>query len=183
MLRIIALCAIFCTYIFADSSIFGLWKSIDDDTRKPTAVWKIYETDTHTLQGEILLSIGYDDDEKCKDCKDEYKNFPISFTKPLPIIGTPFIYGLKAKDNKELNVWEDGYIIDPKSGKLYACKIEFKKADMDKFMVDTLKVRGQLIGLGFFGRTQFWQRSSEDELNALRAANPKAIEDRKNSKK
>ena len=48
--------------------------------------------------------------------------------------------------------WEDGTILDPKSGKTYSCYITFEDEN-------TLKVRGY-IGFSLLGRTQKWIRKN-----------------------
>ena len=50
----------------------------------------------------------------------------------------------------EDDVWEEGTILDPKSGKVYDCYINLEDGN-------TLKVRGYL-GFSFLGRTQIWKR-------------------------
>lgn len=158
---------------FADP-VLGLWKSIDEKTNQPTAIWQLIKNEKGELEGSIVLSIGYSDDELCKECKDEYEGFKQK-QRPLKLIGTPFIYKLK---QKSLGVWSDGYIIDPKTGKLYSCQISFKAADGDKFQKDTLKLRGHIVGFSFLGRSQYWQKSRQTELESLRKNNDKAIKKR-----
>jgi len=48
------------------------------------------------------------------------------------------------------NKWENGEILDPKSGKIYSCKIELDGKDK-------LKVRG-FMGVSILGRTQTWYK-------------------------
>ena len=55
------------------------------------------------------------------------------------------------------NVWDDGSIYDPDSGKTYSCKITMKN---DK----TIEVRGY-IGISLFGRTETWKRSENLSMN------------------
>lgn len=64
-------------------------------------------------------------------------------SKPLKgkKILTGFVYAGK-------NVWEDGSIYDPKSGKTYSCKIT-RQSD------GSLKVRG-FVGVSLLGRTTVW---------------------------
>ncbi len=50
----------------------------------------------------------------------------------------------------EDDTWEEGTILDPKSGKVYDCTISFEDPN-------TLNVRGYL-GFSLFGRTQTWRR-------------------------
>jgi uncharacterized protein (DUF2147 family) len=45
--------------------------------------------------------------------------------------------------------YEDGTIYDPKSGKIYSCKMTLSD--------NTLKIRGY-IGISLFGRTEVWTR-------------------------
>ena len=47
------------------------------------------------------------------------------------------------------NVYEDGTIYDPKSGKTYSCKMTLNG--------DVLKIRGY-IGISLFGRSENWTR-------------------------
>ena len=48
------------------------------------------------------------------------------------------------------DVYEDGTIYDPKSGKTYSCKMTIEG--------NTLKIRGY-IGISLFGRTEVWTRA------------------------
>ena len=68
-----------------------------------------------------------------------------------PIIGLPLIQGFKYDSD---NVWTDGQIYDPESGKLYSCKLTL-------MMDGTLKVRGY-VGISLFGRTEIWTRPPAD---------------------
>ena len=68
-----------------------------------------------------------------------------------PIIGLPLVQGFKYDGD---NVWVDGTIYDPDSGKLYSCK-------MTLMMDGRLKVRGY-VGISLFGRTEIWTRPPPD---------------------
>ena len=68
-----------------------------------------------------------------------------------PIIGLLLIQGFKYDGD---NVWIDGTIYDPDSGKLYSCK-------MTLMMDGRLKVRGY-VGISLFGRTEIWTRPPPD---------------------
>lgn len=64
-----------------------------------------------------------------------------------PIIGLPLVSGFRYDGD---NVWSDGHIYDPESGKTYKCKMTL--------MPDgSLRVRGY-IGISLFGRTTVWTR-------------------------
>lgn len=68
-----------------------------------------------------------------------------------PIVGLPLISGFKYAGD---NVWSDGHIYDPESGKLYSCK-------MTLMMDGSLKVRGY-VGISLFGRTEIWTKPPAD---------------------
>jgi uncharacterized protein (DUF2147 family) len=78
-----------------------------------------------------------------------------------PIIGLPLIQGFKYAGD---NVWSDGQIYDPESGKLYSCKLTL-------MMDGTLKVRGY-IGISLFGRTEIWTRPPADATAPQPAKQP-----------
>jgi uncharacterized protein (DUF2147 family) len=93
------------------------------------------------LYGKIInLLLEEDKGKLCVNCKGENKN--------LPIEGMVIVEGLKLNGK----TWEEGTILDPKSGKTYSCYITF---DDD----NTLKVRGY-IGFSLLGRTQKWIRKN-----------------------
>ncbi len=48
------------------------------------------------------------------------------------------------------NVWNDGDIYDPHSGKTYSCKITLKDNNV-------VEIRGY-VGISLFGRTEIWKR-------------------------
>jgi uncharacterized protein (DUF2147 family) len=78
-----------------------------------------------------------------------------------PIIGLPLIQGFKYAGD---NVWNDGHIYDPESGKLYSCTITL-------MMDGSLKVRGYW-GISLFGETQIWTRPPTDTLAPAPAIKP-----------
>ena len=80
----------------------------------------------------------------------------------MPLIGTPWIWGLTSKSEGQ---WANGNIIDPADGKVYKCKITFRKADHKKYKPDTLALRGD-IGMGI-GRSQFWKKSTPEEIDNI----------------
>ena len=72
---------------------------------------------------------------------------PDASLQTRPIIGLPLVQGFKYAGD---NVWSDGTIYDPDSGKLYSCK-------MTLMMDGSLRVRGY-VGISLFGRTEIWTR-------------------------
>jgi uncharacterized protein (DUF2147 family) len=51
------------------------------------------------------------------------------------------------------NVWDDGEIYDPKSGKTYSCKMTLTDPRR-------LEVRGY-VGISLIGRTDVWTRANQ----------------------
>jgi len=74
-------------------------------------------------------------------------NNPDKSLQSRPLMGLPLIQGFKYDGD---NVWTDGTIYDPDSGKLYSCK-------MTLMMDGSLRVRGY-VGISLFGRTEIWTR-------------------------
>ena len=122
------------------NQIEGVWITQDDETGKKKSEVLLYKNEGK-LYGKILnLLLEEDKGKLCVNCKGENKN--------LAIEGMVIVEGL------ELNgkTWEEGTILDPKSGKTYSCYITFENNN-------TLKVRGY-IGFSLLGRTQKWIRKN-----------------------
>ena len=155
----VALCALSVGALLADPAV-GFWKSVDDDSGKVTAGWEVYEKNG-VLYGEIINVVGKPADAKATKCKGPYDNFPVAGkTSEMTLVNTPWIWGLS---NKGSGKWKGGKIVDHESGKQYTCEITFHKTG-GKYKVDTLEMRGKI---GPFGRSQFWQRSTEEEILSL----------------
>jgi uncharacterized protein (DUF2147 family) len=119
-------------------TIFGKWKTIDDETGKEKGIVEIYEHKGKVF-GRIVDILEADKKHhKCEKCDGDDKN--------KPILGLIIIKGL----TKHGEIYEGGKVIDPKSGKSYHCKIALQ--DDDKLIV-----RG-FIGISLFGRSQTWIR-------------------------
>ena len=125
---------------FQINEIEGIWITQDDETGKKKSEVLLYRNEGK-LYGKILnLLLEEDKGKLCVNCKGENKN--------LPIQGMVIIKDLKIIDKS----WEDGTILDPKSGKTYSCYVTFEDEN-------TLKVRGY-IGFSLLGRTQKWIRKN-----------------------
>jgi uncharacterized protein (DUF2147 family) len=116
----------------------GLWKNIDDETKKPKALIRILEQGG-TLVGRIEKVLTDKPDAVCEACTDERKGKPVQ--------GMTILTGLK-KDGDE---WTGGEILDPNNGKVYRAKVRLADAGRK------LDVRG-FIGIALVGRTQTWVR-------------------------
>lgn len=127
------------TFINAQNSILGKWKTIDDETGKPRSIVEIYEK-SGKIFGKIIEILAAEDRNRvCENCTGIDKN--------VPILGMVIIRGL-SKDGNEYN---NGKIIDPQNGKTYKCLLSLENKDK-------LKVRGY-IGFSMIGRSQYWLRA------------------------
>lgn len=122
----------------------GTWITVDDETGKQKSKVKLYK-----YKGEMYGKITYlypndklSPDRKCTKCEDNRKN--------EPLVGLQIVRNM-TWDGAE---WEGGTICDPKTGKIYTCKLWLDPENYDK-----LKVRGYSWGLY---RTQTWTRTTDD---------------------
>jgi uncharacterized protein (DUF2147 family) len=125
------------TATYAQVSIVGKWKTIDDNTGKERSIVEIFEKGDKVF-GKIMKIFpekGEDPDPVCNECEEEDDRYK------KKIIGMEIIRDMKKVGN-ELS---EGTIMDPDNGKIYRCKIWVEG--------DELKVRGYL---GPFYRTQTW---------------------------
>jgi uncharacterized protein (DUF2147 family) len=120
------------------ASPIGLWKGSD-------AIFEMFESEGR-LSGKIVaLSEPTTAEGKAKT--DIFNPDPTK--RNYPIVGLIFITGLTKKSE---NVWENGTVYDPTSGKSYSCFLELQEPDR-------MTVRG-FIGLAAFGRTYTWTRAN-----------------------
>ena len=119
----------------------GLWKTIDDDTKKEKSMVRITESGG-VLTGRIekVLDPKAKPDEVCDKCSDERKD--------KPMVGLTIIRNTK-QSTDDPALWTGGDITDPNNGKVY--KLRLKPAEGGK----TLEVRGYI---GPFYRNQTWLR-------------------------
>lgn len=123
------------------SSPVGSWTTIDDKTGMKRAQVDISIHD-HVLQGVIRKVYAQAGDRGiCSKCPDPFKDKPIE--------GLIFLWGLRETSP---HVWDGGYILDPKNGKIYRAKLRLKH--------HKLYVRGY-VGIAILGRTQIWIRDND----------------------
>ena len=121
----------------------GLWKTVDDNTKKEKSLVRIVESGgVYTGKVEKVIDPDSPKDATCKDCTDDRKD--------KPVVGMTIIRNMKASAGDK-NVFEGGDILDPNNGKVYSAKLTL--VDGGK----KLDVRGY-IGMPMLGRTQTWQR-------------------------
>ena len=138
MTQLIHLLIYFSLTLLQPVSVEGLWITQDDESGKQKSEVLIYK-ENGKLYGKIVrLLLPEDQGKICVNCKGKDKG--------KPIVGLVIVNNL-IWDGES---WEDGTILDPKSGKLYDCYITFEDNN-------NLKVRG-FLGFSILGRTQNWIR-------------------------
>ena len=127
-----------CFSLFQQSAIEGVWITQDDETGKKKSEVELYQKNGK-LYGKIVgLLLQEDQGKVCVKCKGTDNN--------KPLVGLIIVKGLSYEDS----AWQNGSILDPKSGKVYDCYLKLQDSN-------TLKVRGYL-GFSLLGRTQIWKR-------------------------
>jgi uncharacterized protein (DUF2147 family) len=127
---------------FAQATPAGLWKTVDDSTKKEKSLVRIVESGgVYTGRVEKVIDPDSPKDAVCKDCTDDRKD--------QPVVGMTIIRNMKASGDKD--VFEGGDILDPNNGKVYSAKLKLVEGGKQ------LDVRGY-IGTPLLGRTQTWQR-------------------------
>jgi len=134
---------LFAAIAHAQATPAGLWKTIDDETKKEKSLIRITEASgVFTGKLEKLLDPSAKPDAVCDKCSDDRKD--------KPIVGMTLIKGVKQSESDKER-WDGGEILDPNNGKTY--KVRLTPGDGGK----TLAVRGY-IGAPMLGRTQTWIR-------------------------
>ncbi|WP_299679911.1 DUF2147 domain-containing protein [uncultured Dokdonia sp.] len=119
-------------------TIFGKWKTIDDETGEAKSTVEIYKKGDKVFGKVVAITDETRQDEVCSKCKGAEKN--------VPVIGLNIIKDLE-KDGDE---YSGGTIFDPEKGKKYTAKLWLDKEDPS-----ILHVRGYIA---VFYRTQNWIR-------------------------
>ena len=134
---------LFAAIAHAQATPAGLWKTIDDESKKEKSLIRITESGgVFTGKLEKLLDPATKPDAVCEKCTDDRKD--------KPVLGMTLVKGVRqSESNKER--WDGGEILDPNNGKVY--KVRLTPGEGGK----TLAVRGY-IGAPLLGRTQTWLR-------------------------
>ena len=134
---------LFAALAHAQTTPAGLWKTIDDETKKEKSLIRITEAGgVFSGKLEKLLDPATPADAVCEKCSDERKG--------KPLLGMTLVKGVRQSDGDKA-LWDGGEILDPNNGKTY--KVRMTPAEGGK----TLAVRGY-IGAPLLGRTQTWYR-------------------------
>ena len=126
------------------TSPVGVWKTIDDTTKKEKSLVRIVESGgVYSGRVEKIVDPDAPKDAVCKDCTDDRKD--------KPIVGMTIIKNMKQSTDDKA-VYEGGEILDPKDGKVYKSKMKLVEGG------SKLDVRGY-VGVSLFGKTQTWIRA------------------------
>lgn len=127
----------------AQATPAGLWKTVDDATKKEKSLVRVVESGgVYSGRVDKLLDPATPADAVCKACTDERKDKPIA--------GMAILRNVR-QSAVDPTVFDGGEILDPNNGKVY--KVRLKPVDNGS----RLEVRGY-IGMPLLGRTQTWQR-------------------------
>lgn len=126
--------------LFAQQSPVGIWKTVDDETKKDKSWVQIGEANGK-LYGVILKLLSEPNEGKDKLCTKCVGN-----NKDKNIVGMQIVGGLKLED---ANTYSGGWIMDPNNGKTYRCLVELQDNGQK------LRVKGSIA---FFFRNQYWYR-------------------------
>lgn len=130
---------LFVTYFSHAQTIFGRWKTIDDETGEPRSIVEVFERNgkVYGKVVKLLLKPTEDQDPVCVECDEDDPRYK------KKVLGMEIMKDLRKDDDE----YSGGEILDPNNGKVYRCKIWLEGKD--------LKLRGYL---GPFYRTQTWVR-------------------------
>jgi len=120
----------------------GRWHAFDDKTGKETGIIEITPVGS-TLEGKIVTHVPQPDDPPnptCDKCAGPDKG--------KPFLGLVIIKGFK----KDGGNWDDGTILDPRSGGVYNAEIHVSNDGRELFL------RGY-IGISLLGHTVTWIRA------------------------
>ena len=121
--------------------IEGDWQTRDYSTKQPSSIIHIWQAEGRYFGKIKRVYPGQANQiEQCTACQGWQHN--------NPIIGLLILEGLVQKGKSE---YENGRILDPRSGKLYQCKMELSEDGRE------LKMRAYL-GFSLIGATDVWYR-------------------------
>ncbi len=123
----------------SSQTVFGKWKTVDDETGKEKSIVEIYQEDGKVHGKIIEIFDTTKRDLPCKFCNGEDKD--------QPVLGLVIIKDLEVSGD----VYKRGTVTNPEDGKVYDCRIK-----LDEDNPNRLQLRGYIA---FFYRTQYWIRA------------------------
>ena len=128
---------------YASDQLNGtVWKTIDDQTKKPLSIVEFREAPNGVLTAKIVDVLTPGEAESCAKCVGKFHNKPLK--------GVQIVTGLK---NTGKQSYDGGKITDPKNGKTYSFNAKLSNDGQ------TLNGRGY-IGVSALGRSQTWIRAN-----------------------
>tara|TARA_R110000751_G_scaffold249388_1_gene349077 strand:+ start:835 stop:1257 length:423 start_codon:yes stop_codon:yes gene_type:complete len=121
-------------------TIFGKWKTVDDETGEEKSIVEIYQEDGKVYGKIIEIFDPVKRDLPCEFCEGEDYN--------KPVLGLNIIKDME----KSGDVYKKGTVVNPEDGKVYDCRIK-----LDDDNPNRLQLRGYIA---FFYRTQYWIRAN-----------------------
>ena len=144
-----SLIALACFGVFSSlthaADLNGIWRTIDDKSGYERAHIEITQQADNTYAGTVIDRFtipGATPITTCKRCPPPYTDKPIQ--------GLKIVTGLVA-DPKKPGSYINGKILDPVTGKIYACKVQVNENGRK------LRLRGY-VGVSALGRSQTWLR-------------------------
>ena len=133
---------LFAVFAHAQATPAGLWKTIDDETKKEKSLIRITESDgVFAGKLEKLLDPTAKPDAVCDKCSDDRKD--------KLLVGMTLIKRVKRSESNPER-WDGGEILDPNNGKTYKVRLTPIEGG------HKLEVRGFI---GPFYRNQTWIRA------------------------
>ena len=134
--------ALMMSSLIAAQSVFGKWKTVDDETGETKAIVEVYETEGR-LYGKVIEILNEErKNARCTKCEGKLKD--------RPVLGMHIIDGFE-KDGE--GHYKGKALTDPSKGLTVRGKVWLNPDNSNELMV-----RGYLA---FFFRTQTWLRFIE----------------------
>jgi uncharacterized protein (DUF2147 family) len=137
LIAFLLLILLFSTYSFAQKTVVGTWKAVDDATNDVRAHVQIFEFQGK-MYGKVTKMVKLAPDQKCSLCPGDLKD--------QPIMGMLMLEKLQFRDG----FYKNGKMLDIQNGKWYSCQMWLKDEDPDVLVIRNF--------LGFIYRTQYWYR-------------------------
>ena len=136
------------TIIYANQSIEGYWRSMDDRTGEPLSIIEFKKAANGTYTGTIVhryKTIRGVRLDTCAKCPEPFKD--------KPLLGLQIIWDLKNDPNKPNN-YINGKLVEPRTGNIYNGRGNLTSDGRKLYM------RGYM-GVSMLGRTQVWLRIND----------------------